>query len=126
MIDHVSIAVTHIPRARAFYDRVLAPLGLACTAGDETSCAGYGPEGDAPFFWLALQDGPVSRTHVAFTAATQAEVQDFHLAALASGARDHGPPGLRPAYGPDYYAAFVLDPDGHNIEAVCRTPSDLS
>ncbi|GBQ91424.1 glyoxalase [Gluconacetobacter johannae DSM 13595] len=125
MIDHVSIAVTHIPRARAFYDRVLATLGLACTAGDETSYAGYGLEGDAPFFWLVLHDAPVGRTHVAFTADSQAMVQDFHLSALAAGARDHGPPGLRPAYGPDYYAAYILDPDGHNIEAVCRTSGDI-
>jgi catechol 2,3-dioxygenase-like lactoylglutathione lyase family enzyme len=119
VFDHITIGVTDIARARAFYDAALAPLGIAYMCGEGESFAGYG-DGERAFFWLGLR--PVAQTgvHIAFTAADRATVVRFHAAALAAGGTDHGAPGLRPQYHADYYGAFVLDPDGHNIEAVCH------
>lgn len=126
MIDHIGLAVGDIARSRAFYNAALAPLGMrllvtiapADTASGGTAL-GYGPEGD-PLFWIGDNERVGEGNHIAFRAPSHAVVDAFHAAALAAGGRDHGGPGLRPQYGPDYYAAFVLDPDGHNIEAVCR------
>jgi catechol 2,3-dioxygenase-like lactoylglutathione lyase family enzyme len=121
VFDHITIGVTDIARARAFYDAALAPLGIAYMCGEGESFAGYG-DGERAFFWLGLRDAPQTGVHVAFTAADRATVDRFHAAALAAGGEDHGAPGLRPQYHADYYGAFVLDPDGHNIEAVCHQP----
>lgn len=127
MIDHVSIGVSDLVRSAAFYDRVLATLGVArlFEAGDHIA---YGRRGE-PYFIinppLDPSRGPVGRTnglHICFTAATAAQVRDFHRVALEQGATDDGAPGLRPHYTPTYYAAFVLDPDGHKIEAHCNVP----
>jgi catechol 2,3-dioxygenase-like lactoylglutathione lyase family enzyme len=129
VIDHTSIRVVDLERSRRFYVQALAPLGYALRL-EIPGAAGFGvasgfgkspdPGGD---FWIS-QDQPLTpRSHVAFTAETRVVVDQFHAAALAAGARDNGAPGLRPQYGPDYYAAFVLDPDGYNIEAVCHTPA---
>jgi catechol 2,3-dioxygenase-like lactoylglutathione lyase family enzyme len=127
MIDHITFGVSDFERSTAFYDRALAPLGvrrlfdvpMEHTGG--VSVTGYG---DArAWFWLAEEDATRGKLHVAMTAADRAAVDAFHAAALAAGGRDNGPPGPRPHYHPDYYGAFVLDPDGHNIEAVCRAPA---
>lgn len=126
MIDHVGFAVSDIVRSRAFYQAALAPLGLAVimeAAPDQTesggTAIGFGKDGN-PFFWIGDNERVGAGTHVAFTVGSRAEVDAFHRAALAAGGADHGGPGLRSHYGPNYYAAFVLDPDGANIEAVCH------
>ena len=127
MIDHVGFAVADIERSKTFYDAALAPLGIAAMmtvtpeqTGKGTAMA-YGKDGN-PFFWIGDREQVGEGTHVALTADTRAEVDAFHEAAVAAGGTDHGAPGLRPHYGPNYYAAFVLDPDGVNIEAVCHLP----
>jgi catechol 2,3-dioxygenase-like lactoylglutathione lyase family enzyme len=126
MIDHIGIGVTDYTKSRAFYDKALAPLGIALVmevtaeqTGDEPA-AGYGENGK-PYFWVAPAK-QIARIHVAFTATTRAAVDVFHKAVLAAGGTDNGAPGVRPHYHPNYYGAFVLDPDGHNIEAVCHLP----
>ena len=118
MLDHVTLKVADVARAAAFYDEALEPLGLQCLIGGEDH-AGYGDQ--RPFFWIGA-DGRGGYAHVAFAAPSRAAVDAFHAAAIRAGGRDNGPPGLRPHYHPDYYAAFVLDPDGYNVEAVCRAP----
>lgn len=121
MLDHVTIGVIYLPRARAFYDAALAPLGIAYMCGEGASFAGYG-DGDKAFFWIGQRDTPQTGAHIAFTAPDRATVDAFHAAGLAAGGLDHGAPGLRPQYHADYYGAFLLDPDGHNVEAVCHLP----
>jgi len=121
MIDHVSIGVRDIARARTFYNAAFAPLGYTCLSDGETSL-GYGK--GQPALWISATDKPVppdmaSGLHFCFTAPSQAAVRDFHAAALEAGGKDNGKPGLRKDYGPGYYAAFVVDPDGYRIEAYC-------
>jgi catechol 2,3-dioxygenase-like lactoylglutathione lyase family enzyme len=122
MLDHVSLGVSDFGRSTVFYDRALAPLGLSVLFGDGATFGGYG---DArPFFWIGRPEGEASaRAHVAFAAQDRATVDAFYAAAIAAGGRDNGPPGLRLQYQPNYYGAFVFDPDGNNIEAVCRGPA---
>ncbi len=127
MFDHIGFSVADYERAKAFYAAALEPLGLSLvmevtreqTGGD--AHAGFGRDGK-PFFWIGTGDKPKGGMHVAFAASSRAEVDAFHRAALAAGGRDNGPPGLRPDYHANYYAAFVLDPDGDNVEAVCHKP----
>jgi len=126
MLDHVGIGCRDFDASLAFYRAALAPLGLsvvmeisAAQTGAE-SHAGFGS--DRPFFWIASGGAGTPATHVAFSADNRAQVDAFHAAALAAGAQDNGAPGLRPHYHPNYYGAFVRDPDGHNIEAVCHRP----
>jgi len=128
MLDHVGFAVADAERSRAFYEQALAPLGIALimTATPEQTEAGgtahgFGSDGK-PYFWVGDNEKVGEGTHVAFEVATRAEVDAFYAAALAAGGRDNGAPGLRPHYHPNYYAAFVFDPDGMNIEAVCPRP----
>lgn len=127
MIDHITIGVADYARSKAFYDAALAPLGvtpLFVVPHEHTNgvdIVGYGDT--RPWFWIAGQDGLSGKFHVAFTAQTRAQVDAFHAAALAAGGKDNGPPGPRPHYDLNYYGAFVLDPDGFNIEAVCRAPA---
>jgi catechol 2,3-dioxygenase-like lactoylglutathione lyase family enzyme len=126
VIDHITFGVADFARSAAFYDRAFAPLGVRRlfdvppehTGG--VSVTGYGD--DRPWFWIAEQDATRGKLHVALQAASRTAVDAFHREALAAGGQDNGAPGLRPHYDPDYYGAFVLDPDGHNIEAVCRLP----
>ncbi len=125
IIDHIGIPVTDFARSKAFYTEALAPLGIVPVmevTADETGgpvAAGFG-RGGKPSFWIGV--GEAQRVHVAFAAGDRASVDAFYKAALAAGATDNGAPGLRPEYHPGYYGAFVLDPDGHNIEAVCHKP----
>ena len=118
MLDHVTIGVTDLEPARRFYDAALAPLGLA-RLFDDDDLSGYGST-ERPFFWIGSRAYVATGTHVAFRAADRAQVDRFHAAALAAGGGDNGGPGLRPHYHPAYHGAFVLDPDGNNIEAVCH------
>ena len=125
MIDHVSIGVRDIAKAKAFYDAALKPLGYVCLSPGESSL-GYG--GDAARFWLYLTESPVppdpkSALHFCFAAPSRESVAAFHRAALAAGGRDNGKPGLREDYGPNYFAAFVVDPDGYRIEAYSSSES---
>jgi catechol 2,3-dioxygenase-like lactoylglutathione lyase family enzyme len=118
-IDHVNLPVSDLDASRAFYAAALAPFGYKLVY-DEESAIGFGTgdggDDDEPFA-LRRGDAPTRGSHVAFTASSPAQVDEFHRAALAAGGRDNGGPGERP-YGGYYYAAFVLDPDGHNVEAV--------
>jgi catechol 2,3-dioxygenase-like lactoylglutathione lyase family enzyme len=119
MLDHVSIGVSDIERSTAFYDQALKPLGIERLYAQDGF--GYGKDRKA-FFWIGLREAVRTGTHIAFAAMDHAAVDAFHAAALSVGGRDNGAPGLRLRYHADYYGAFVLDPDGHNIEAVCRRP----
>ena len=121
MLDHVSVKVSDFARAQAFYDLALKPLGVARLMGDGQFFGGYGSDGK-PYFWIGRGE-QAGGTHVAFTVPDRATVDAFYAAAIAAGGRDNGPPGLRAHYHPTYYGAFVLDPDGHNIEAVCHAPA---
>ncbi len=126
MIDHIGIAVSDFDRSKSFYDRAMAPLGaslLMMVPTEHTGgvkVGGYGRE--RPAFWLHEEAVPGKGRHIAFTARSRAEVDAFHHAALEAGGRDNGAPGLRPHYHANYYGAFVLDPDGNNVEAVCHQP----
>ena len=130
MIDHTGFTVSDFARSRAFYKDALAPLGytvimeLPASVTGRGDVAGFGvpPKAD---FWIAGGRPSEPRIHIAFTAASRAVVDAFYEAAIAAGGRDNGKPGLRPHYHPDYYGAFVLDPDGYNIEAVCHAPAEL-
>jgi catechol 2,3-dioxygenase-like lactoylglutathione lyase family enzyme len=127
MLDHLGFPVFDYARSKAFYEKALVPLGyslimeVAQTAND-LPAAGFGANGK-PDFWIGGEGGLSKPIHVAITAKDRATVDAFYRAAMAAGGKDNGPPGLRPHYHPNYYAAFVLDPDGHNIEAVCHAPA---
>jgi catechol 2,3-dioxygenase-like lactoylglutathione lyase family enzyme len=121
MLDHVGIEVSDLDRSKTFYSAALAPLGYAL-AFEFDEGAGFGSGEGIPEFWLRAGD-PKTGTHVAFHVKERSAVHAFHEAALAAGGTDNGPPGPRPQYTPTYYAAFVHDPDGHNIEAVCHEPA---
>lgn len=120
MIDHIGIDVRSAELARSFYLSVLNPLGYELVE-EKRGWIGFGPPG-RPLFWFHETAADLTPVHVAFSARNRAAVDAFHAAALAAGARDNGAPGLRKIYHPEYYGAFVLDPDGHNIEAVCHAP----
>jgi catechol 2,3-dioxygenase-like lactoylglutathione lyase family enzyme len=118
-LDHVSLHVADAPRAIAFYRAALAPLDIAVAMeAPGGAAAGFGAAGK-PSFWVAPGGPTHPPVHVAFRAASRAAVDRFHAAAIAAGGTDNGAPGVRLQYRSDYYAAFVRDPEGHNIEAVC-------
>lgn len=123
MIDHVGLEVSDLTRSKAFYEAALLPIGIGLMMEFE-GALGFGKEtehGPKPFFWVhARGRPPVSGVHVAFGVRSSEEVDAFHVAALAAGGTDNGAPALRPIYHPGYYGAFVLDPDGNNVEAVCH------
>ena len=121
MFDHVKIGVSDFAASKAFFVKALAPLGVTVVAEGEPT---YGVElcqkgSNASFILFQTREKP-AHLHLAFVAANRREVDDFHRAALAAGAKDNGAPGVRPQYSANYYAAFVIGPDGHNIEAVCH------
>lgn len=129
MIDHIGIAVGDIEASRQFYEAALKPLGIAVRTevtpdqtGDGSTALGFGGEGDQGFFWIGDDGKGGGGTHIALAADRHEEVDLFYQAAIAAGGRDNGKPGPRPHYGPDYYAAFVCDPDGNNLEVVCNKP----
>ena len=128
MLDHIGLSVADIDKARAFYDKALTPLDISVVmevtedqTGGHGAHIGYGKP-DMPFFWIGTGKAPGANTHVAFASNDRATVDAFYEAAIAAGGKDNGKPGPRPEYHPDYYGAFVIDPDGNNIEAVCHEP----
>jgi catechol 2,3-dioxygenase-like lactoylglutathione lyase family enzyme len=127
VINHIEIGVTDVDASRRFYEAALAPLGLALVISVDpahtalgTARFGFGRDG-YPSFWIHGQSGASRSIHIAFSAARHDRVDAFHAAALANGGSDNGPPGIRTRYHPHYYAAFILDPDGNNLEAVCQS-----
>ena len=127
MIDHLGIDVKDFERSKVLYQLALAPLGYSllmtvpASVTGHTEVAGFG-EAPKPDFWINRGTANLSPVHVAFRVAHRKVVDAFYHAALAAGGKDYGAPGLRPHYHPNYYGAFIIDPDGHNIEAVCHTP----
>jgi catechol 2,3-dioxygenase-like lactoylglutathione lyase family enzyme len=121
MLDHVGFAVSDYERGKAFYASALAPLGITLLLEPAGQAAGFGRDGER--FWIEAQGRPVQgRPHVAFAVEDRETVDAFYAAALEAGATDNRAPGVREIYHPNYYGAYVLDPDGHNIEAVCHEP----
>lgn len=127
VINHIEVGVSDVDASRRFYEAALAPLGLSLVISVEaartmrgTARYGFGRDG-YPSFWIHGEDGARLPIHMALSAANQGEVDAFHAAALAHGGVDNGPPGIRERYHPHYYAAYVLDPDGNNIEAVSQS-----
>jgi catechol 2,3-dioxygenase-like lactoylglutathione lyase family enzyme len=126
MLDHVSLGVKNLERSRRFYDAALRPLGLVRTVDFQGRGSDYGAKSGqlGVEFTITAESSvsPLPGMHVCFLARDREAVHAFHAAALAAGGSDDGEPGVRPEYHPDYYAAFILDPDGHRIEAVCHAP----
>jgi catechol 2,3-dioxygenase-like lactoylglutathione lyase family enzyme len=128
MLDHIGFAVSDLKKSTAFYAAALRPLGIQLLmelSAEQTGAGAHAGFGVAPkpFFWIGDHGSPCAGTHVAFTAESRAQVVQFYEAALKAGGRDNGKPGLRPHYHENYYGAFVSDPDGNNIEAVCHKPA---
>jgi catechol 2,3-dioxygenase-like lactoylglutathione lyase family enzyme len=122
MIDHIQIKVASFERSRQFYAKALEPLGYHAEYEDAKSkMAGFGAKG-AIDLWIG-EGTPSTRAHIALKSVNRAAVKEFHAAALAAGGKDNGAPGLRTDYSPTYYAAFVFDPDGNNLEVVCHEPA---
>ncbi len=129
MIDHTGIPVSDYARSKAFYEKLLTTIDASLLmevtpeqTGDGSWAAGFGRD-QKPSFWIGNDTrGVAAHTHVAFTTGSRASVDAFHAAGLAASGSDNGAPGLRPHYHADYYGAFLLDPDGHNVEAVCHLP----
>lgn len=133
MLDHVSIGVADLKKARAFYDAVLGTLGYACVytvdiPGQGVVAHGYGATPEKPEFWIGVPENLDAKSnagggaHLAFVAKARKDIDSFHAAALKQGGRDNGKPGLRPEYHENYYGAFAFDPDGNKIEACCHHP----
>ena len=127
MLDHAGFPVTNYARSKAFYEKALAPLGYSLILEvrqneNDSPAAGFGADGK-PDFWIGGEGGPNRRIHIAIAAKDRASVDAFYRAALDAGGTDNGSPGVRPHYHANYYGAFVTDPDGHNIEAVCHAPA---
>lgn len=120
IIDHIGLVVSNYEHSKTFFQQALAPLGIELVMEVE-GWAGFGKNGK-PEFWFGTHSRAQHPMHIAFAAASPAQVDAFHAAALQAGAKDNGPPGIREIYHPNYYAAFVIGPDGHNIEAVCHQP----
>jgi len=120
MFDHIGIGVRNLETSKAFFLQALAPLGVSVVM-DVSHAVGLG-RAPKPSFWLAATDEKPVPIHLAFAADNRKQVDEFYRCGLAAGGKDNGPPGLRPHYHPNYYAAFVIGPDGHNVEVVCRRP----
>jgi len=127
MLDHIGFSVSNMKVSRIFYEKALKPLGITPVmevtpemTGTSDSHVGFGA--GRPFFWIGTGGKVSVATHVAFTTESRKIVDEFYAAAIAAGGRDNGKPGVRPHYHENYYGAFVLDPDGNNIEAVCHAP----
>jgi catechol 2,3-dioxygenase-like lactoylglutathione lyase family enzyme len=127
MLDHIGFSVADYARSKAFYENALAPLGYVLVmevqqSENDSPAAGFGA-GGKPDLWIGGEGGLNHHVHIAIAAKDRATVDAFYRAAIAAGGKDNGAPGLRPHYHPNYYGAFVFDPDGHNIEAVCHAPA---
>jgi catechol 2,3-dioxygenase-like lactoylglutathione lyase family enzyme len=122
VLDHVGIRVSDFEQSKRFFAEALSPLGYELLMEPSMSAAGFGQQGK-PDFWIGQGD-PGQPVHIAFAASDRASVDAFHEEALAAGGRNNGGPGLRPEYHQSYYAAYVFDPDGNNIEAVCHEPGE--
>jgi len=120
VFDHIGFNVKNFARSKTFYLQALAPLGIGVLMQDDRSAMIGRPQEGA--FWFGSYGTPATPVHIAFAAQSREQVRQFHAAALAAGGKDNGAPGLRPDYHPNYYAALALDPDGHNLEAVCHLP----
>ncbi|HKU87948.1 MAG TPA: VOC family protein [Casimicrobiaceae bacterium] len=120
MFDHVGFGVTDYEKSKSFFLQALRPLGIGVVMEGPYG-VGIGPKGK-PGLWLHQTTDKPAPVHIAFTATDRAQVDAFHRAAIVAGGKDHGAPGLRPEYHADYYGAFVIGPDGHNVEAVCHRP----
>ena len=120
IIDLIGFGVSDIEKSKEFYVKSLEPSGIKLLA-EERNNVGFGKDKTAPF-WIGPNNDASRKIHIAFVAVNRMQVDEFYKAALAAGGKDNGPPGIREIYHSDYYAAFVLDPDGHNIEAVCHKP----
>ena len=123
MLDHVGFGVSDYARSKTFYEKALAPLGVSLIMEPVAQAAGFGANGK-PFFWIETR-GPAVQggLHVAFAVDDRETVDAFHAAGLEAGGTDNGAPGVREIYHPNYYGAYILDPDGNNIEAVCHRPA---
>jgi catechol 2,3-dioxygenase-like lactoylglutathione lyase family enzyme len=128
MLDHIGFKVCDYAVSKTFYERALAPMGYGLVrevtsemTGTDARHAGFGANGK-PSFWIGTGAPTIGSVHVAFAAKSRTQVDAFHKAALEAGGHDNGAPGLCPHYHPDYYGAFVLDHDGHNVETVCHAP----
>jgi catechol 2,3-dioxygenase-like lactoylglutathione lyase family enzyme len=122
MLDHMGFSVSDYERSKAFYEKALAPLGFKLLMEPVPGIGGFG-DGQKPFFWIGTRGPAQSEIHVAFAADSRGTVDAFHAAALEAGGTDNGGPGVREIYHPTYYGAYVLDPDGNNVEAVCHRPA---
>ena len=120
MFDHIGIGVSDLKASKTFFLEALAPLGVGVVL-EVSDAVGLG-QGRKPSFWLGTAEAQPAPLHLAFVAENRAQVDEFYRRALAAGGKDNGSPGLRPHYHATYYAAFVIGPDGHNVEAVCHTP----
>lgn len=122
IIDHIGLVIADYEKSKAFYSRALAPLNIKLVS-EVQGWAGFGRNGK-PEFWFGTYEKTQHPMHIAFLAESRDQVDQFYVAAIAAGGKDNGKPGIREIYHPDYYGAFVIDPDGHNIEAVChqKTP----
>lgn len=120
IIDHLGIKVSNYKESRDFYSKVLDPLGYTLVM-EIMGYAGFGVDKKGEF-WMSEADTPISPIHISFLADKREQVDDFYKTAIEAGGKDNGAPGIRTIYHPDYYGAFVIGPDGHNIEAVCHKP----
>lgn len=121
IIDHIGVGVSDYDKSKKFYQKCLKPLGISLLMEVADNEAGFGKNGKA-VFWFGPRNTGFTRVHIAFAAETRSQVDAFYQAGIAAGGKDNGAPGLREIYHPTYYGAFVLDPDGNNIEAVCHSP----
>jgi catechol 2,3-dioxygenase-like lactoylglutathione lyase family enzyme len=120
VFDHIGIGVSNLETSKSFFLQALAPLGVGVVM-DVSHAVGLG-RGQKPSLWLGATGNKPLPLHIAFAAEDRRQVDEFYRSALAAGGKDNGPPGIRPHYHPNYYAAFVIGPDGHNVEAVCHRP----
>jgi catechol 2,3-dioxygenase-like lactoylglutathione lyase family enzyme len=120
VFDHIGVGVSDLKASKAFFLQALSPLGVGVVM-EVSDAAGLG-RGQKPSFWLGSTEGKPLPLHIAFAADSRSQVDEFYRQALAAGGKDNGPPGIRPHYHANYYAAFVIGPDGHNVEVVCHRP----
>jgi catechol 2,3-dioxygenase-like lactoylglutathione lyase family enzyme len=120
VFDHIGVGVSDLKASKAFFLRALSPLGVGVVM-EVSDAAGLG-RGQKPSLWLGATKGKPVPLHIAFAADNRSQVDEFYRQALAAGGEDNGAPGIRPHYHANYYAAFVIGPDGHNVEAVCDRP----